>query len=245
MYLDFGAQNNTTQVRLINGSYITLGSATYLTEWFAAGYTACGSGGYDVTLAMTVNNDGTAVGTSTGVAWMQATNNAYNFTVSNNYSNVLVVSGVDWEPWSGPHATGAVARQWISGWGSQNSNFLLLYDFGSADGCPQNTHTNGACNNGWTQDDKYFGAWGYSSAYAVPQIYTTNGTQAAQWSEICQWGVSGHGSAVLYKGPQDEYDLDPTTNTPSAAYGQLFYLLNLYAPCAQDFPYSVEIHSAT
>ena len=63
-----------------------------------------------------------------------------------------------------------------------------MYDYGDAAGCRWSgtTATAGNCNNGWRQSDVYHVGWGAPPAYAVPEIYATNGVNAQQWQQAQQ-----------------------------------------------------------
>jgi hypothetical protein len=64
-----------------------------------------------------------------------------------------------------------------------------LWNFGSADGCPQSVGTL-RCNNGWTIDDVlWVSATASPNLVVVPQIHTRSGSQARQWAVIAARGL--------------------------------------------------------
>ena len=92
----------------------------------------------------------------------------------------MTISGaVDIEPSWGPVRQ---AKEWVSGFTSASGR--RLWNFGSADGCPQ-TVGGRRCNNGWTIDDVLWVSTQASPRLVVvPQIHTQSGSQARQWAVI-------------------------------------------------------------
>lgn len=69
------------------------------------------------------------------------------------------------------------AHDWVEGYDSANS--YLMFNYGSADGCPDDTtgHQNNPCNNGWTQDGIQWLSRGR------PTIGATAGDLLARWRD--------------------------------------------------------------
>lgn len=69
-----------------------------------------------------------------------------------------------------------------------------FFNYGDAAACPTSgttaTSGDGVCSGGntWHQSKIYHISWGLPSAFAVPEIYTTDGNQAKQWQQISTWG---------------------------------------------------------
>jgi hypothetical protein len=73
------------------------------------------------------------------------------------------------------------ARLWVDGYVSSTS--VRLWNFGSADGCPQTVSSRVSCNNGWTIDDViYVSSHAGPGVIAMPQIHTQSGSQSRQWA---------------------------------------------------------------
>ena len=92
-----------------------------------------------------------------------------------------VVSGsVDLEPGWGPPGQ---ARAWVDGYVRTTNS--RLWNFGSADGCPQSISSDLTCNNGWTIDDVlWVSAHAGPNIYAMPQIHTKSGALSRQWAVL-------------------------------------------------------------
>ena len=151
-----------------------------------------------------------------------------------------VSAGNDMElDWS----TSPSVRNWISGY-SGGSGYQSLVDFGDAAGCQYSIVpvATTPCNNGWKADHVWFKSWGATPSFSLPEIYTTNGHQALQWANLAKFSANVH-SKMFFKGTMTTYAQDPSTNTPSAGWGQLDYLLNIANDVAlvQTPPYSADI----
>lgn len=147
----------------------------------AAGLAECGSGPWEV--AIGTSNSGGATpfnGYDGGVVWAQIVEQAR--AVSD--VRVTISGAVDLEPSWGPVRQ---ARDWVAGFTAATGR--RLWNFGSADGCPQSVGSL-RCNNGWTIDDVL---WVSSQAspnlVVIPQIHTRSGSQARQWAVIAARGM--------------------------------------------------------
>jgi hypothetical protein len=230
--LDFGGQayyNNGTYLTGSNAfvSYATIES---LAETFANAYYACTGSDFTTVLKLGIgtNNSAYYVNSTGGSTWGSVVLAVYNWVHNNNLqSQVDIVGANDMEPsWASYSATSG----WVSGYASSGAPIYLNY--GSTDGCPQTTHNNGGCNNGWNQDDVWYVSWGAPPAYATPEIYYQS--QANQWGQIKLW------KPMSFEGPLDEYDLNTGTFTSAQAWSALGNAEGwLY------MPYSLEIHIAS
>jgi hypothetical protein len=151
------------------------------TSLVASGLAECASGPWEV--AIGTSNSGGATpfnGYDGGVAWAQIVEQAR--AVSD--PRVLISGANDLEPSWGPVAQ---ARAWVSGFVAASPR--RLWNFGSADGCPQSVGTL-RCNNGWTIDDVlWVSATASPNLVVVPQVHTRSGSQARQWAVIAARGL--------------------------------------------------------
>ena len=257
--LDFGAQaSNGT------GAYFP-GTVTFISnskieaagEYFARGYMGVGCSksvpGIErsLTLAIGTNNSGGNVGASNGKDWGHIVAAVRSYVASHHYSSHVTVWGAnDIESWCNTgcthHASASAAINWAKGFQSTSAD--LYYNFGSADGCPENSSNNSIrCSGGWTQYDYWYLSWGNPTAVPTPEIYTGNGSQAAQWEMISLYGVQHHGAPIIFQGPLDQHDIRPgccsgTNNTATQAWDQLWRSLHSHKSTAQNLNYSLEIH---
>jgi hypothetical protein len=237
VFLDFGGQTHArTGTELITGTVISNATVESLAEQFASGYYECtGSDSSSVlNLAIGTNNSLYSVDTGGGKTWAGVVNAVASW-VDGNTAQVAVWGGDDIEPsWSSPSA----AINWSNGFGDNTSSLYLNY--GSADGCPETTADNGACNNGWDQGDVYYIAWGSPSAVTAPEIYYA--VQASQWAEISLYGYdTQQRGAAQYQGPLTETDLASGTLTPAQAYDDLWTDLSANSGTAQNPPFSLQV----
>lgn len=148
--------------------------ALVATAW-AAGLARCGTGPWE--LALGTSNSGGASdfnGYTGGAAWAQLVTRVRTLADS----RVIVAGAVDLEPSWGPAER---ARRWVSGFVATSA--ARLWNFGSADGCPQTWLTTTSCNNRWTIDDVIWVSSGAGPNVVVaPQIHTASGSQARQWA---------------------------------------------------------------
>ena len=228
--LDFGRQNASGSGTYPIGSQsvFPLGTEEYLTAQFALGYSDCSNHQADyLTLAMGTSNYSNASGSnlsySNGQIWGQAVQAVANNASSAHY-NVSIAGAGDWEAWG----SFSDLTNWEQGYYSTTG--ALLYDYGSADGCPYNyldeTGVDYGCDSGgWNQSANYLAAWGWAPAMSVPEIYnngcylTVGGVtnyypaQEIQWANIPLSGAVNDGSQQF---PQ--------------AIGPIIFMAPLYSP---------------
>jgi hypothetical protein len=179
MILSFGKQVDGGSSGF--GIALTAADIVSTTALVASALAECASGPWEV--AIGTSNSGGATpfnGYEGGVAWAQIVEQAR----AAADPRVLVSGANDLEPSWGPVAQ---ARAWVSGFIATSGR--RLWNFGSADGCPQSV---GAlrCNNGWTIDDVLWVSTQASpNIVVVPQIHTRSGSQARQWAVIAARGL--------------------------------------------------------
>jgi hypothetical protein len=237
--LDFGGQNSAgTGTKLINGTMVSWSQIQGVAEQFGAGYYTCT--GSDTTsvvhLGLGTNNSYYNVSSAGGQSWA---NNVVKpviswVTTSGINRQVSPMAANDIEP---SYSAVSSARAWEDGYASIDPALMLNY--GSADGCPQTTYSNGSCNNGWHQADLYYVSWYSPPAVPTPQIYYSS--QSSQWTMISLYGYTygGHGQ-VIYQGPltQNGYN---STFSPSAAWNSFWTALNSHTQTSQSFQFSNNI----
>ncbi len=177
-----------------------------------------------------------------GRAWAQMINNLVAWLGDRNYLwQVDVAGAIDMElSWN----TVANSRAWGDGYGSIDTR--PYYDFGDAAGCPPY----GSCNNGWTQEDVWYVAWGQPAAWPLPQIYTENGSMATQWYRLSLYAYVAHGYRMHIAGVMTQYGAcidvggctNGTQNTPAQGWTQLHSRLNADSRTAQQLAWSTDIN---
>jgi hypothetical protein len=90
------------------------------------------------------------------------------------------------------------------------------------------TYISGTGINGWTLDDILYVSDGGINpktgnffSFALPEIYTTSGTQAAQWFNLNLYSHYLNNRPLNIYGVLTEYDADNTTNAPDSGWNQL------------------------
>lgn len=173
--LSFGSQNATTSNGF--GKSITAAQIIATASAWATGLAECGTGPWEVAIGTSNSGSVTAYnGYLGGKAWAKIV--ADTRAVSD--PRTIVSGAVDLEPGWGPPGQ---ARAWVDGW--VDSSPLRLWNFGSADGCPQSVSSDLTCNNGWTIDDVlWVSSHAGANVIAMPQIHTKSGSQARQWARL-------------------------------------------------------------
>lgn len=240
--LDWGGQlSDGSGTLMINGISVGNSQIKAATEAFAHGYWDC-TGSNDSTSVMRLgigtNNSYYDVSYTGGQAWVNLVAAIQADIQAQGWASQVVMLGAsDIEPGWGDAAS---AINWANGFASV-SGYLYL-DYGSADGCPQYSRGNGACDNGWNQYDVWYVCWGAPPALPTPEIYYY--AQSRQWAMISLYGaqLGGTNNMVLMQGPWDEYDIDNTTLDQTQAWDALWTDLNNNSSTAQSMPYALEIH---
>ncbi len=235
--LDFGAQDSAG-TKLVNGTYITKAQLEAVVEQWARGYYVCTDGDTTSTnyLAIGTNNSIPSVlTTGYGQAWAHIVSDVQAWLSNNSIGQVVIRAANDMEPaWADHSLTG----NWVAGYASINPAFYINY--GSADGCPSSTANNGACANGWHQTDVWWVSWYEPPALSAPEIYFR--VQSQQWTMIALYAATYRGSYMRFQGPLDEYDVNHSTLTSTAAWNYFWSDLNSRSSTAQNMLRSMEIH---
>lgn len=246
--LDFGppaALNGTYGAILFNDTFASVPQITAGVEAFLYGYYhASVSNGQQLRLGIGTSNypcicaqNATpSVNSAHGAAWGAMVQTVETYIESSGFGQQEYIRGAsDIElGWN----TFAASKSWVDGFNSQAtaSNPITLYDFGDASGCP--THgigtVNGSCDNGWTQADLLYVAWGTPASYPIPEIYCSPGNANEWYQESLYSEVSGGGGMILFPGTLTEQGAATqqgytcagvAVNTPSQGYLQLQNLI--------------------
>jgi hypothetical protein len=149
---------------------------------WSAGLAECGVGPWEVSIG--TSNSGKVDkynGYTGGAQWGRMIEESQSFADP----RVRITGSVDIEPGWGPAGN---ARAWVDGYVSATQ--IRLWNFGSADGCPQSISTKITCNNGWTIDDVlWVSSHAGDNVVAMPQIHTKSGSQARQWAVLAARGI--------------------------------------------------------
>jgi hypothetical protein len=251
--LFFGAQQkNASGVwgASLWGTFQTNAQIATLASEFARGYYVGTSSdtASTTTIILSTNNSGSLITSEAGQQWanmvLTARSNASAYS-----SQSIIIGGNDMEiAW----ATAAKTKDWISGYDGVQGR-AIYYDTGDAAGCPTSgtysTSTQCISGNTWSIDDVHYKAYGAPPAWPLPQIYTTNGSQAAQWYRISLYGYDYKSGAVQVKGTLSQYQAcqqtnscgTSTNNTAAQAYNSLSTLLNGNTHTAQTMPFSTDV----
>ena len=118
-----------------------------------------------------------------------------NYQYDKNYDKQAAAAASDIEPsWE----TAPMSRKLVDGVAGQG--WALIYDFGSADGCPS-SGSGGSCNNGWTVADVAYVSFS-GSAVPLPEIYYT--VNADQWTTIKRSWDNSHYLDYIFWGTTAE-----------------------------------------
>lgn len=178
--LSFGKQVRTGANGF--GKTISFDEVAEVSRAWAAGMAECGTGPWEI--AVSTSNSGgvtTENGFNGGVRWAQLVEE----TARLADPRVVISSGVDLEPGWGPPGQ---ARAWVDGYVASSAR--RLWNFGSADGCPQSYLSKLTCNNGWTVDDViWVSSRAGAQVVAMPQLHTQSGSLARQWAVLAERAV--------------------------------------------------------
>ncbi len=173
--LSFGAQraNGTNGF----GKLITPEQIVATTSAWATGLAECGTGPWEVSIGTSNSGGVTAYnGYMGGIVWAKIVAAAQ----VESDPRTVVSASVDLEPGWGPPGQ---ARAWVDGY--VRTTNARLWNFGSADGCPQSISADLTCNNGWTIDDVlWVSAHAGPNIFAMPQIHTKSGALSKQWAVL-------------------------------------------------------------
>ena len=128
-------------------------------------------------------------------------------------------------------------QRWVTGYDSVNN--WPYYDFGSCDSCPY-TFPGGGGHPGWvppgdwTLDNIRYVSWGANPAFPLPEIYTTDQSQAYQWQNISLYNyiyynhthMTFKGAMTQYQACQDNPPCPLMDNTAETGWEQLYSALD-------------------
>lgn len=133
----------------------------------------------------------------------------------------------------------ASADAWMHGYDAVPGRRLLFVN-GAADGCSWTTADNNPCNNGWNQERVWHLAWAHDPSLPIPQVYRTDGIQAAQWKLIDLWATANTGDGMFFYGVMSQHTAcqqvgacTGINNTAHQAHDQLLWWLNTDSRTAQ------------
>lgn len=244
--LDFGAQQSDGSGSVLPGGGGNVTTAqikglaeTYASNWFV--FTGSDDFTFNTIVIGTNNSIGSSVTSSNGTVWADMVDSLNTWASNNAYTGQLSFhGGMDIEPsWGGTSsATNAIA--WSNAYNSASAGGFM-YDFGSADGCPQTTHTNGSCNNGWSQKKIYNVSYQTPDALPLPEIYGSG--QVSEWTQI-SWYVHLNFGSYQISGPLNEHEADSSTYDHTQAWNNLWSALNdsSHPITAQNFSANVNIN---
>lgn len=181
--LSFGRQVRGGTSGFTASSPLSHNEIVATTAAWAAGLAECGTGPWEVSIG--TSNSGAVTrynGFSGGATWARLVTRAR----AASDPRVSVTGSVDLEPGWGPPGQ---ARAWVDGYVATTP--IRLWNFGSADGCPQTYLSKLTCNNGWTIDDVlWVSSHAGPNVVAMPQIHTQSGSQARQWAVMAARGIA-------------------------------------------------------
>jgi hypothetical protein len=181
-----------------------------------------------------------------GQAWGIMVAAVRQYQVDRGFSQAILATGAaDIEPaWGGPTKT----RRWVNAFDAV-ANSGLLWNFGSADGCPRFGQGGTSCDNNWTQGDLHYVSWGAPAGVPAPQIYRNDGAMVEQWVLISKWGIDNANSGLMgFRGPLSQQGAcsqrgcDPSLdNTPRQAWDQMVEKMDARPATIVDMSYSTDI----
>ncbi|PFF83222.1 hypothetical protein CN329_26995 [Bacillus cereus] len=205
--------------------------------------------GSKVVIAIGTNNKKGAT-SNHAQAWASMVDQVNSWVKSQNYTEIIIAAASDMEmEWNSARNT----RKWVDGYKSyflNNSKPLItLYNYGDAAGCPPY----GSCNNGWTQNDIWYISWGSGISSPLPEIYTTNSSQAKEWANLVKYSFTKDpnnpmiiaGVMTQYQACLDQGGCSGTNNTPEQGWTQLWNELNADSQTAQTLLNPQTLHWVT
>ena len=179
--LSFGAQRAAGSNGF--GTLISKDQIIATTSAWATGLAECGTGPWEVSIGTSNSGSVTAYnGYMGGIEWAKIVVAAQ--AVSD--PRTVISGSVDLEPGWGPPGQ---ARAWVDGYVRTTS--ARLWNFGSADGCPQTISTDLTCNNGWTIDDVlWVSGHAGPNIFAMPEIHTKSGALSRQWAVLAARAIT-------------------------------------------------------
>jgi hypothetical protein len=233
--LDFGAMylsGSTWYVTAFSGPDMTLAQARVVAEQFGRGYWA--GAGSDLTSTLYVglgtNNSAGTITAAAGAALAAAAATGWADTQAAGWTQAYVIGANDFEAWGKAATNSTASASWIDGYNGYSGHKWFV-NFGSADGCPSSSIPSaGSCNAGLNAETIWRVSWS-GTAYPLPEIYNTSGTQANQWKYLSLYSVNAHGSKFTFKGAMTQLGAcgsgcPGTNNSPTTGWTQLYNAIN-------------------
>lgn len=241
--LDYGQpwyQNGSYGTYLVSPLvFVTNAQIQNAVQGYLDGFYHCSSPSPQLRLGVGTNNysyRSPQVTAGAGQAWGQMINNLNAYISSKGYASQEFIRGandmeLDWN-------YASTTRQWLDAYAAATS--LPLYDYGDAAGCPPY----GSCDNGWTQNDVWYVAWGSPVGYPVPEIYTADGGTTNEWYNLSLYSYLNHGGRMDILLAFTQYaacGCGGGTLTPAQAFAQLQNKLQSDSRTSQSLYYSSDI----
>ena len=231
------------------GSFASTTQIEQAVEQFLQGYWACSATTTFARVGIGTSNFRGATGSGHGQAWAGLVDAVAAWIASPpSYASQEAARGaIDVEMgWNSP----AASRAWVDGYAAATQT--PYYNYGDCEGCPASGAVlpipGRAINNGWTQEDVWYVAYGAAPAFPLPEIYLTNGVNAAQWQQLSLYANENHGAPVFFLGTMTQFQAcevgggcPGANNSPGAGWTQLFGALNSDGRTAQQLNYSTDI----
>lgn len=247
--LDYGAQAQDASgawgaLSVIDGRFHPMSDLKAAVENFGVGYWV--GTGADTTASLTVElgtNNSDIVNSSAGTVWGNAVDAINNYFSAHGFNSQVLAAGAndieDGTSFCSSSTCPSRARDWADAFSSASST-AWYDDYGDCGGCGTAV-TGSGLPGSWTRTDIWYVSWGAALAFPLPEIYRTDGTQAAQWEQLDEYGyndistsVSPYaGTAMYFDGSMTQHQSCATNgcdstldNTPDAGWTQLWNALN-------------------
>jgi hypothetical protein len=205
-------------------------------EEFGRTYWQCAGSdtGSQLTIAVGVNNIGSAVTYQHGSAWAVMVKNIDSYLSANGYASQVHVKAAGDMELDFNDATHT--RAWVDGYKASYKTDLSLYNVGTSDGCPYPAQPNWVCGTikhiNWGSENVWYISWGATPAYPLPEIYLTNGVNAGQWYFLSLYGYTKHNQRLSFQGSLTQLQACSQTggcpglnNIPANGWKQLWNML--------------------
>ncbi|MHB8932787.1 MAG: hypothetical protein ACYC6H_04890 [Bellilinea sp.] len=230
-------------------------------QFFAKGYWACSANDdiSQLTIGVGTNSFGffnqtnrteanlKVLAADFGRNWAYMINNLNTWARQNGYSSQVLFTGAIDIEWSAREnndglrlwQSSAIVKSWVNAFDTKDNNVSIFFNYGACVGCYETLDPNWKyiTPDYWNIDDVWFVSWGSKPAYAVPEIYSNNGTLARQWAVISEYGAKYKASRIVFSGVMTQMQAcwqragsDPSCasldNTPDEGWQQLVYAVN-------------------
>jgi hypothetical protein len=251
--LDFGApwvQNGTYGTILFDarGTFASTAQIEFAGEQFLSGYWDCAPSDTFLRLGLGTSNYRGSTSAEHGQAWasMVDTLNGWINSPPSYAAQEDAHGAIDLEMgWN----TAGASRAWVDGYAAVSGT--PYYNFGDCEGCPSAGAVlpmpGRTLNNGWTQEDVWYVSYGVQVAFPFPEIYLTNGVNAAQWQQLSLYAQTNHDSPMYFMGVLTQFQscqsgrCPGTNNRPDDGWAQLNGALNSDSRTAQTLNWSSDI----